>query len=230
MIEQEILKRIYPSVVTFASDWRKQVKDIKRLRLKEISLFLTAVGTRERQQIYQALEKTSVQRIPHVHARHDMLEEELDFLVARYKTKVFTIHCGYYKFFKNSKYKKKFFIENNMGQTRIKNLNDLKKGGGICIDLSHLEHFRTRSLRDYKMAQVAAKKYKIGCNHLSAVKPNGLSWHHARNTTELDYIRSIPKHYFSRYINLELSNSIPEQLKFKKYIAKLLAKQWNKKS
>ena len=92
MTEAEISKRIYPSVVTFIGDWRKMVKDVSRLQLREISLFLTGVGFRQRQQIYRELEKIKITSIPHVHARHDMKAEEFDYLVSRYKTKVFTIH------------------------------------------------------------------------------------------------------------------------------------------
>lgn len=228
MKESEILKRIYPSVVTFAADWRKMIKDVSRLKLKEISLFLTCAGFQDRQQIYQALEKTSVQKIPHVHARHDMTEDEFDYLINHYKTKAFTIHCGYFKFVKGSKHIKKIFIENNSGQTRIKSSNSLNQAGGICIDLSHLEHSRNRSPRDFEIVIEAAKKYKIGCNHLSAVLDNGLSWHKVKKLSELDYITKIPKSYFSKYINIELNNSIPEQLRFRKYIAKILAKKWSK--
>ena len=72
MTEAEILKRIYPSVVTFLGNWQKMIKDVSRFKLKEISLFLTCATYLERKKIYQALEDTSVEKIPHVHARHDM--------------------------------------------------------------------------------------------------------------------------------------------------------------
>lgn len=231
MKESEILKRIYPSIVTFYGDWRQMVADVKRLGLKEISLFLTGAAPKERKEIYKALLKTKVEKIPHVHIRHDFKESELDFLVATYKSQVFTTHYQYFKKnFANSKYKKNIFIENNNGRHRIRDFKVLNQAGGACIDLSHLEEFRLKAPGYYKVSNQIAKNYQVGCNHLSAVLPSGKSWHHAKSVADLAYVGSIPKFYFSRFINLELKNSIPEQIKFKKYLAKLLAKQWNKKS
>jgi len=230
MTEAEILKRIYPSVVTFVGDWRKMLKDVFRLKLREISLFLTCANFTERKEIYQALEKTSVKHIPHVHLRHDMKEEELDYLISKYKSKVFTVHYQYFlEYFKNSRYRKMMFIENNGYGADIKDLRVLKMVGGVCIDLAHLEHHRHKSMDKYKVAVQAAKKYKVGCNHISAVLPNGKSWHRVRNMSEFDYLKNIPKKYFSKYICIELVNPILRQLEFKKYVAKILAKSWNRK-
>ncbi|OGY45911.1 MAG: hypothetical protein A3J65_02045 [Candidatus Buchananbacteria bacterium RIFCSPHIGHO2_02_FULL_45_11b] len=226
MTEIEILKRIYPSAVTFAGDWQKQMAEVKNLKLKEISLFLTCANFSERQEIYQALKKTSVKSLPHVHLRHDMKEPELDFLVKNYKTKAFTLHYQCFNLLKNSKHKKKIFIEINDGRQGIKDVNLLKKVGGVCLDLSHLEQFRWHNPKYHKKAILAADKFKIGCNHLSAVRPGGKSRHLAGKISELDYVKNIPRKYFSQYINLELGNSIKQQLKFKKYVAKLLFRAW----
>lgn len=229
MTEKEILNRIYPSVVTFMGDWRKMISDVKKLKLQKISLFLTGVGYKDRQKIYQALQDASVKQIPHVHARHDMTEEEYDFLVKNFKTKAFTLHYQYIKNIAKSKHKKKIFIENNWGKNAVKDLNKLKNLGGACIDLSHIKDCSIHHIKDYQMAVETVKKYKVGCNHLSAVLPDGKSWHYAKKISEFDYVRELPKKYFSRYINLEVGNPIPEQLKFKKYIAKLLYKKWKTK-
>lgn len=231
MTEIEILKRIYPSVVTFASDWKKQAAEVDRLGLKEISLFLTGAAICERQEIYQILERAGVKKIPHVHARHDFLEKEFDYLTKRFKTRAFTIHFQYFKFFKKSKHLKRLFIESNRGSGGIKNFNPFKKIGGLCIDLSHITKFKIVSPNDYLMALAAAEKFRIGCNHVSAYnKKDRRAWHFVRNKKELDYLADIDKKYFSKYICLEIGNSIKQQLEFKKYIAKLLAKQWNKRS
>ena len=230
MTESEILKRIFVSVTTYEGDWQKQVGEVKKLKLTEIGLFLTDAQKLERKKIYKALEQTSVKYIPHVHIRHDMSEAELDYLVNNYKSKVFTIHYQYIDSFKNSKYKKQIFVENNWRHSRIKRISRLLKVGGACIDLSHYEQFRLTDPKYLKMSQTAAKNFKVGCNHLSAVLKNGESWHKAKNFDELRYVADIPKKYFSKYICLELTNPISEQLKYKKQIAKLLAKTWTKKS
>lgn len=228
MTEEEIIKRIYPSIVTYLGDWRQMVKDVGRFKLKEVSLFLTGASFSERQQIYQALKDSEVKRIPHVHLRHDMQERELNFLVSHYHTKIFTAHYQHLKRYKNFGHKKKIFIECNNGQARIKNFNTLKSVGGVCIDLAHLEYFRLLLPHYYEITCQAAKNYRVGCNHLSAVLPNGLSYHRAYKFSDLDYVKNISQKYFSRYICLELINSIEEQLEFKKYIAKLLARSWQK--
>jgi len=230
MKESEILKRIYPSVVTFVGDWQEMIKDVAKFKLTEISLFLTDAGITERKKIYQALKEARIKKISHVHLRHDMRESELDFLVSQYKTKAFTAHCRYYlRYFKTSKHQKNIFIENNNGQSKIKDLSVLKQVGGVCIDLAHLEHFRRHSPKDYNLSLEAAENYFIGCNHLSAVLANGKSWHRVKKLSDLDYVKNIPQKYFSQYINLELANPISQQLEFRNYLAEILAKQWNKR-
>ncbi|MBU1164099.1 hypothetical protein KKA15_00880 [Patescibacteria group bacterium] len=230
MKESDILKIIYPSVVTWLGDWEKSIADVKRLKLKEISLFLTGAKINERKRIYQALENTLVNSIPHVHIRQEESEDELDYFVKNYKTKAFTLHYQYIDFFKNSKHKKKIYIENNWKKHKIEKLSKLNQVGGVCIDLSHHEQFRLTEKECYVMSQKSAENFKIGCNHLSAVRKDGESWHEAKNLDELKYVINIPKKYFSKYICLELVNPISQQIKFKKEIAKLLSKAWQKKS
>jgi len=227
MTKAEILKRVYPSVTTFAADWRKMVREVKRYKLEKISLFLTCVDYAERQKIYRELEKTPVQEIPHVHLRHDMRERELDYLVRRYKTQVFTAHFQYYKCYAASKHLKNIYLESNRGPGLIKNLRPFKKVGGVCADLSHLFMFKKFDPDAKTMADKAIAVSRVGINHVSAILPDGRSWHQVKNIHELDYLAELPKKYFSRYICIELRNSVKEQLKFKKYIGGLLFKTWH---
>lgn len=229
MTESEIARRIYPSVVTYAGNWRKMIEEVGKLRLKEISLFLTTVGVHERKEIYAKLAKTSVKRIPHVHARHDMKEEEFDYFVKKYKTHVFTIHFQFIPYVNTSKHRKIIFVENNFTPKKGSNLHRISSVGGICIDLSHwyqfarhTEHFHQR---DKRMAQL----FTVGCNHISAVDKDGWSWHKAKTKSEFDYLMNLPRKLFSPYLNLELTNSIQQQLEFRKYIAKILEQAWSTK-
>jgi len=151
------------------------------------------------------------------------------FLVRNYKTKAFTIHYPYINYFIKSKYKKNIFVEANYHHCQIRNINNLSKLGGLCIDLAHYREFEIRKSKHYNTTIEAAKKHKIGCNHLSAVLPNGRSWHDAKSFSSLEFVKDIPKKYFSNYICLELINSIPQQIKYKKQLAKLLTQTWNKK-
>lgn len=232
MTEAQILKRIYPSVVTFLGDWRQMIEDIKRLKLTDISLFLTYVGREDREIIYQLLTAAKVKRIPHVHVRSDMVETELDLLVKKFQTKAFTTHYRYLKYFTKSKYRKQIFIENNDGPDRIVDLRQVQNFGGLCIDLSHYAEMRKYNQKDFLIARDGVEKLKfpVGCNHLSAILKNGHSRHLALDMKQLDYVTSIPQSYFSDNINIELANSIPQQLEFRKHLAKILSKQWQKKS
>src|SRR3989344_2213564 len=191
MTENNILKTIYPSVVTYAGNWRKMVGEVKKLRLKEISLFLTGAGVNERKKIYAELAKTSVKRIPHVHARHDMKQEEFSLLVNTDKTRAFTIPYQFIPCFKNSKYRKIIFSENNYRPREISELKMIALIGGICVDLSHFEQFRRHTPKLDEVYQIAQKMYKVGCNHISAVQDNGWSRHYARDKHEFDYLSAI---------------------------------------
>lgn len=228
MKEAELLGKIYPSVVTWQADWRRQISEVKEFKLSAISLFLTAVKITQRREIYELLTGTAVQRIPHIHIRQDMAKWELNFLVKKFKTKVFSLHFQYLKNFSNLKYKKQVFIENNRYQGRIKNLAALRTCGGVCIDLSHLEEDRLNISDNFFVAQETVAKYKVGCNHLSAVKSDGNSCHLAKTKKEFDYLLGIPQSFFSPYVCLELQNSIKQQLEFRKYLARILAKNWSK--
>ncbi|MFA6322675.1 MAG: hypothetical protein WCX71_04340 [Candidatus Buchananbacteria bacterium] len=226
MTEKEIFNRIYPSVVTVAGDWRKMVAEVKELGLKEISLFVTGVEYAERQEIYAALKKTSVKKIPHVHLRNDTKEEEIDFLVKNFKSHVFTLHYAFINDFVNSKHKNQIFVENNNYGHGIEDINELKKLGGLCVDLSHLVLSETIEPQNYSDTMTAVDQYLVGCNHISDQVGDRKNLHYVKNLSDLDYLKSIPQKCFSQYINLELGNPIKEQLELKKYIAKILAKAW----
>lgn len=226
MNEKKILARLYPSVVTVRGDWKKMVNEVKDLKLKTISLFLTGAKYQERLEIYSALEKTAVKNIPHVHLRHDAKEAEIDYLVKRYHAKAFTIHYPAIKNFIKSKYKKQIFIENNWQTYSHDIFPKIKDFGGLCIDLSHLTIWEETKPGNLPTTRYAVEKYKVGCNHISAIKANGTCEHYLKNLSEVDYLTEIRPKYFSQYLNLELGNTIKEQIIIIKYIAKILAKTW----
>jgi len=226
MTEKEILKKIYPSITTCNVDWKKQIKEMGKLKIKDFSLFLTCTNTIERQKLYKELAKIKVNQIPHVHIRHDFQEKELDYLVERYNSKAFTIHYPSVKHFQNFKYKKQIFVENNWQTYSDKLFPEIKKFGGMCIDLSHLMIWENIKPGNLPTTRYAVEKYKVGCNHISAIKSNGVCEHYLAKLSEVDYLAELSKKYFSEYLNIELGNPIKQQLVIKKYIAKLLAKTW----
>lgn len=231
-------RKILVSVTTLTPGlWEKKIKEIDRLKIKEIALFLTVTNYRERQLIYRQLEKTSLKQIPFVHLRSDMKTSEIEYLITRFKTKAFNVHPtaeGINFIKKNKKYSKIIFIENILLDEYF--LQGLKKAGGICLDVSHWEDYgfkqKLSSFRDFKKY---LNKYKIGCCHISGMKNKAFyfyieetgkkvknySSHKLADIKELDYIKKYKK-YLRGYIAIELENSLVEQLEIKKYLEKII--------
>ena len=126
--------------------WRKKIAEIDKLEIKEIALFPTVLKRKERKELYVLLEKTGIERVPHVHLRDDDMEkEELDYLVERYKVQVFNLHPtkkAFAFFEKYPKYRGMTFIENLYQVVKNERFseNDFQehKAAGICLDMAHL--------------------------------------------------------------------------------------------
>ena len=224
-------KKILPTITTISRGlWRNKIEEAKKLRLKEVFVFLTAINKKERKEFYKLLEKTEIEKIPFVHIRTDMELSELDYLVKNYKTEVFNIHTEeQYPFgYDCSKYKKIISIENQTA-FRLKE-KEIKNYAGICLDFTHLENVRLTDKKAYQHDIKVIEKYPIKCNHISAIKKypyskkNKVKYdsHHLEDLSELDYLKRYPANYFSSFIAIELENSIQEQLKIRDYIFDLL--------
>jgi len=227
MKESKILLTI---TTTRGSDWRNKIKEINKLGIEEISVFPTALDKKERQEMYELLETSCVKSIPFIHLRNDMDIEELDYFVKNYKTEVFNTHTEReYPFLRDySKYKDIIFIENVYKPFDEK---ELRKFGGICLDISHFENDRRLRKEIFDENVKTLKKVKIGCNHISGISEETYkddldeercSPHFVENLSQLDYIKNYPREYFSPYIAIELENSIEEQLNIRNYISDLL--------
>jgi len=229
--------RILPSITTTSgANWRQMVLEIDELGLEEIALFPTCLEYEQRQELYLALEKTNLKRIPHVHLRNDFEVAEIEYLTNRFDTEIFNGHIGLLKDI-NEKlvaYKNLIFIENSnlVLNKELFNKVEFDKIGvaGLCLDLAHLERDRQFSQKIYAQTILMAREYKIGCNHISAFKFSFFSrWskekgdsHYLNNLTELDYLANMPEEFLAPIISIELTNSLTEQLEIKKYIEVLL--------
>jgi hypothetical protein len=234
-------KKILLGLTTItAGAWRKKVAEIDELGLKEIALFPTCLLTlAHRQELYSLLEKTKLEKIPHVHITANMEFPELDYLVKRFNTEVFNVHSELsshpytidpYEYYKN------IYVENM--ETEAPTENDLKRFAGLCVDFSHWESGTLSYGRDNpaNLRMLAlVKKYKIGVNHVSAVKTKPLSReemlinqrqyhydsHQLDNLSELDYMKKY-KNYLADIISIELENPLKQQLEAKKYLEQIL--------
>ncbi|MFH1412739.1 MAG: hypothetical protein ABIG10_01790 [bacterium] len=222
---------------TQGSNWQDKVKEISQFNIKEIGLLPTTLNYEQRGQLYKMLQDTPLETIPFVHLRHDMEQKELDYLVAKYKTKIFCSHAneeGIKLIDRLPKYLTMIYLENDVDDKSDKYFNakvfDEHKVAGICLDLAHLENQRNRYKQSYKRVQAVLNKYPIGCNHVSAVKTNILlklfhrksTSHELKNLDDLDYLRKFSKNYFAKYIVIELENSFQEQLEIKKHLENML--------
>ena len=223
--------KVLPTITTISKElWRNKIEEVKKLKLKEVFLFLTGLDEKERKRLYKLLKETEVEKIPFVHIRSDMKLLELDYLVENYQTKVFNIHTErqYPLIYDYNKYKNIIYIENTVAFPLDE--QEIKDFAGICLDFAHLEDVRLLDIKSYKHNIKILEKYPIKCNHISVIKKHpylqkgqvNYASHYLEDLSELDYLKKYPANYFSDFIAIELENSIKEQLEAKDYIIDLL--------
>lgn len=220
------------------SDWRKKTREINKFSIKEVALFPTYLGLSDRKELYELLEETCVEEIPHVHLRDDMESWELGYFYKKYKTRLFNIHhreTDFELLKQNLKYVKNIFVENfdKIDESFVK---AAKNCGGICFDISHCEDMT--ELNGKKESQKLfdlIEAYKVGCCHISAVLPEAhevksmrtgkqvkiLSEHFLSSMSELDYVKRYVD-YLPQTVSMELENSFEEQIEIRKYLEKII--------
>jgi hypothetical protein len=218
---------------TYRSNWKEKLNEIRKYSIDSIALFPTILDQEERKELYRELEKSPIKRIPHVHLRGDMGKWELDYLIEKFGTRFFNIHP------ENSahpfpdgfnEYRNKIYVEN---VSIIPSESELDRNAGICLDMAHWEGKILDGDSGYSQEMMERLvNYPVGCCHVSAISkiakespfdPGLLSYdqHFMENLDELDYVGKYLK-YLSKYISLELENSIAEQLEAKKYLEKII--------
>lgn len=226
-IKNQLKKECFlPSITTTeGSNWKEKIKEVKELGLKESALFLTCLKQKERKILYKLLEKSCLERIPFVHLRNDMELWELDYLVKKHKTQAFNIHAEakYPLIYDYSKYRDVIYVENT---TELLIDEDIKDWAGVCLDFSHLEKHRIEDKKRFESDIKLIEKYGVGANHISSsvrsISRKNPTHHYLEDFSGLDYLKNYPLKYFSRFIALELENSLKEQLKAIDYIVKLI--------
>ena len=223
--------KIFPTITTTSnSNWKKKIKDIANLGIKEACFFTTGLKPDERKVAYKLLEKTGIKHIPLVHLKHDSTIDEIEYFIHRYGTELFNIHS-----------KKEFKLKHDLSPYRDKIsmeftlfpiTDELPSWAGICLDTAHVEEQRLKKTPLYKSFKESLKKFPTNVWHISAIKPEPFlhpginklihSCHTYKELSEFDYLKRYKK-YISPVIALELENSIEDQLKAKKYIEKILS-------
>lgn len=209
--------------------WQNKLKEIEKFGIKEIALFLELYDKKEKQEIYRALLKSGVRRIPLVHIRHDMEKSELEFLKKNYKTQYFTIHEINFADEDLKKWKglyKNIYLEMNCDGIVSKKV-DVSKIGGFCIDFAHFKVDMEKLNKDFEYVFKRKDIHKyFKCNHLNGYNPEkNIDIHTIYNLKNFDYLKTLPQFVFGKTIALETFNSIKEQLEFKKYLTALLSEK-----
>ena len=228
--KMNLKNRIYPGITCTSAirkkdHWRAQLKEVNKLGIKEVALFPTTLGIKQRKELYQELEKSCIKKIKLVHMRgEDFTEEEMEYFYKRWKTRLFNCHEKYFDqlYKKFPKFRKNIVLELNY-DNKIENKLLPKKMGGFCIDLSHIKCAKELHKLEWDYMMNHLKDTKFMANHLNGYSKNKKrDLHFVNNVKEFDYLKELPKKIFSKVIALELENTIKEQLKFKDYIVRLM--------
>lgn len=201
----------------------EKIKNADKLKIKEAGLFLEMLKPNQRQNVYEELEKSKIKKIPLIHVRDDMVKKEFDYLEKKYSPKYYTIHESTFNHLHKWKnYQQKLFLEMNYDNHIEKNVK-VEKIGGFCIDLSHLKAAQERNAKEYEYTIKQIKKTKNLCNHLNGYDEiEKRDIHTIKSEKEFNYLKELPKIVFGEKIALEMFNPIEEQIKYKKYLIKLL--------
>ncbi|OGZ69700.1 MAG: hypothetical protein A3D44_00465 [Candidatus Staskawiczbacteria bacterium RIFCSPHIGHO2_02_FULL_42_22] len=214
------------------NDWQEKLQEIEKLGIKEVALFLEMYNKAEKQKIYDALLTSGITSIPLVHIRHDMARDELEFLKKNFGTQYFTCHEENFAHHDIEKWRgfyNHIYLEMNFDNFVSKKVN-VEKIGGFCIDLAHFKCGLEKLSRDFEYVFEHRDKKLFMCNHLNGweAKKN-VDMHTIKNLSDFDYLKTLPKFVFGKIIALEMTNSIKEQLEFKRYLTRLLSEGFEKK-
>jgi hypothetical protein len=204
--------------------WKVKLNDIKKYKIKKFALFTEEIKKKERKLLYKQLLGNGFE-IPLVHIRSDTDKKELAFFVENFKTKYFNIHeKDFHRLDKWDGFHKSLCLELNFDNRLAKDV-DVDKIGGFCVDLSHFKASEEKWSKEYEYI-LKKRNRKFLCNHLNGYSyKNNCDLHFVSGIKDFDYLTTLPDFLFSKVIALEMYNSIPEQLKFKEYLAELLRKK-----
>lgn len=215
------------------ANWREKVAELSELKITELALFLGGLKASERSDFFKALEASPVTSIPCVHLSDDFTPAEADYCISKYKTKFFTCHAdaaGYAVLDKLPKHHSLIYLENPEDPKLLSNFSlatlSTHQVTGLCIDLSHAASTEKTNKTKYKELLAMAGKLPITVNHISGVRSHTIwkfiqrakSHHEIVSLTEFDYLKSLPKEFFGKYLCIELDNTFLEQYEVKQYL------------
>lgn len=221
---EDFNKRILLSVTGERPDQMEaKFNEINNLGIAEAALFWECHDRKTRDSLYPLLLKSNLKRIPFIHIREDVTEDEIEFFKATYKTVYFNIHEDHFKLLKNwQKNFKNLYLEMNFDGDISKEVK-VRRVGGFCVDLAHFKSAIARGAKEAHYVISKKDKMSFECNHLGGYDEElKKDVHYADSLRRFDYLTTLPKFVFGKVIALEIDNPIAEQIKFKDYIAGIL--------
>lgn len=216
-------QKIFVGITGKNGDWQQKIKDINRLKITAVAVFIERFEKEQRKKLYQTLLRSCIKEVPLVHLRHDAGSSELDFFIENFGTKFFNIHEDFFDILGKWKgYCDKLYLEMDYDSKIAKNV-DVSKIAGFCIDLAHLKAAIARGSDEAFYIISRKGKIKTSCNHLSGYSDESdKDIHFVKSLKDFDYLATLPKSAFGEVIAIEVDNPIADQLEFKDYAAKIL--------
>ncbi len=203
---------------------KEKIADVQKEKIEEIALFVYYLSEKNRKEIYELLEDFQIKEIPLAHIGSGTTKDEIDFLFKNYGTKYFTIHESDFKSLKEWRgFHENLFLEMNTDNF-VDSSVVVEKIGGFCVDLAHYQKQKDKKTADYDyIYQKREKDFLFKCNHLSGYSFEKMEdLHCVENLKDFDYLKNLPDFLFGNIIAIEVTNSIKEQIEFKKNIEILL--------
>lgn len=224
MKKQSFSEKIFLSITGEKNiDWQAKLKEINRLKIDEVAVFLERFDKKERDNFYRFLLRSSIKKVPFVHLRDDVNKEEIEFFINKFKTDYFNIHEEHFKCLNKWRgFWNKLYLEMNYDSEIAKEVK-VRRIGGFCIDLAHFKSAIARGAKESYYIHSRKDRIKFDCNHLGGYSPERMhDLHIITDLKDFDYLTTLPKYVFGKIIALEVDNNIKEQIIFKKHISKIL--------
>ncbi|KXB08865.1 hypothetical protein AKJ56_00190 [candidate division MSBL1 archaeon SCGC-AAA382N08] len=207
-------------------DWQSKIREVNEYGLKKVAVFLERLKKEQREPLYRALLDSEVEKIPLVHLRHDVVSEEITFLINNFSTPCFNIHEDHFALLDKWKsYWNRLYLEMNTDSEIADNVK-VKKIGGFCIDLAHFRKAVARGAEESYYVFLRRKNIEFKCNHISGYSEReDTDLHVVDEVGHFDYLKELPEYLFGETLALEVDNSIREQLEFREYVSDILRKE-----
>lgn len=229
------LKIFFGLVCSPPYNWQAKFESLATLQVTELGLFLLGVPLATRREIYRRLEKSSVVKIPYVQLPLDADDSEIEYIVQKYKTSIFSlppIAESYTIASRRASAPQTIVIQNPSPDIKNSEFNEeaLARPGvaGICLDTATLEADRLHRPKLYQTNLFALDHHPVLCSLISPVSHSLLSRFTGNpsrltNLNSLRYLHNIVPKYLATTLILKLDNFFDEQLEVKQYLETILS-------